>query len=70
MYLEHWCIPFLDLRKYVCTSLVETVCCVRVTYVQKGAGATPVFGCYPNQVQYLLILYEKTGEPSHPSGWS
>ena len=70
MDLEYRCIPFLNSRKYVCTSLIETVCGIRVNYVHKGAGATSIFGCYPKQVQDFFTLYEKTGEPSHPSGYS
>lgn len=70
MDFEYWCIPFLNLRKYVCTSLVETVCCVRVNYVHKGAGAASIFRCYPKQVQYLFTLYEKTEVLSHPFGYS
>lgn len=70
MDFEYRRIPSLNLRKYVCTSLVETVCRVRVNYIHEGAGATSILGCYPKQVQHLFTLYEKTEVLSRPSGYS
>lgn len=66
MDLEYRGIPFLYLRKNVCTSLIQTVCRIGIDNVQESAGATSIFGCYPQQIQDFLTLYEKTAGPLHP----